>query len=616
MKARILAAALLTALCGSPLGAQTATDPRFGEVVEVTVVNVDVYVTDNNGNRVSGLKKEDFVVLEDGKPVQVTNFEAVQGRPAPAAPGAPLPSPPSNPPAAAAPSPARPASPEPALSLVVFVDNLHISPDNRTRALEQIRKFLATNVRSGDRVMLASHGLGLHTRQTFTDDPAAIDSALKEMEGLPAFGVQAATARQEALRTMLTLFGLEGCDNDVVDPVESYAEQMRAEALKTLGALTLMVNSLSGVPGRKAMLYVSDGVPVTPGEELFQALYELCSGGAERAGISVGYLSEKIGRGTAPGGGNSGEGSASGTAEGVTGIGYGAPQALLDAQSYSLVRQFADLTAHANAHRVTFYTLQAGGAGVRAAASDGARGGERLLQMMTVQQTQTTNYQGSLHAMAAETGGRAMLDVNNFLPELARMQEDFSSYYSLGYNPAQLGQGKQHRIEVKVKRPGLRVRYRQSYRDKPLLERMVDRTLAALLHGLEDNPLAVSVEIGDQVQGEDGKLAVPIQLKIPLFKLTLLHQEGSYNGKLRLLVATRDARGASSPVRQVEVPLEIPRKEVLSAMGQHYLYNVTLRMAPGEQRVAVAVHDEVSARTSYLSRGVTVGQAAGKSNGR
>ncbi|HSG41158.1 MAG TPA: hypothetical protein VLE27_16080, partial [Thermoanaerobaculia bacterium] len=263
-----------------------------------------------------------------------------------------------------------------------------------------------------------------------------------------------------------------------------------------------------------------------------------------------------------------------------------------------------------NAHRVTFYTLQASGLRGFASADAGMEGDERLLQLMTVQQAQTTNHQNSLSVLAADTGGRAMLNVNNFLPELARMQEDFSSYYSLGYNPAHLGQGKQHRIEVKVKRPGVRVRYRQSYRDKSLQERMVDRTLAALLHGMEENPLAIAVEIGDQIPGEDGRFSVPVQLKIPIFKLALLNQEGTYHGKLRLLVATRDAKGGTSPVRQVEVPLKIGNKEVLNAMGQHFLYTVTLKMAPGEQHVAVAVHDTVSAWTSYLSRGVTVGGAA------
>ena len=66
-----------------------------------------------------------------------------------------------------------------------------------------------------------------------------------------------------------------------------------------------------------------------------------------------------------------------------------------------------------------------------------------------------------------------------------------------------------------MKRPGLRVRYRPSYRDKPAVEKMVDRTLAALLHGIEDNPLDVAVEIGDLTPAEGGEYAVPYGSRSP-----------------------------------------------------------------------------------------------------
>src|SRR5947209_2836247 len=48
------------------------------EVVDVSVVNVDVYVTDRQGKRVPGLAKNDFEMFEDGKPVAITNFYAVE----------------------------------------------------------------------------------------------------------------------------------------------------------------------------------------------------------------------------------------------------------------------------------------------------------------------------------------------------------------------------------------------------------------------------------------------------------------------------------------------------------------------------------------------------------
>src|SRR5437588_10930651 len=50
---------------------------KFGSQVDVNVVNVEVYVTDANGKRVDGLQRGDFTLLEDGKPMQIVNFDAV-----------------------------------------------------------------------------------------------------------------------------------------------------------------------------------------------------------------------------------------------------------------------------------------------------------------------------------------------------------------------------------------------------------------------------------------------------------------------------------------------------------------------------------------------------------
>ena len=578
---RSLASLALLLAASAPVAAQ-----GFGDVVEVNVVNVEVYVTDKAGNRITGLGKGDFEVLEDGKPVEITNFAAV-ARPVPTLPGPAA----SGAPQAATAAPAAPApeaTSEDWLNLVVLVDNLHLRPEHRTRALEQIRQFLARNVRPLDRVMLATYGLGLEVRQPFTGEPAALDTALQGIEKLAAPGIQTDQDRRSALRTMFSIHELNPCSYEMMTPIESYAQQTRDQALRTIGALKFLVNSLAGIPGRKAVLYVSDGLPSTPGEELFQVVYEVCGGGAATSGLSTADPFAREIRAPASGG-------------------YPAQQALMDAQKYSVADRLQDLTAHANANRVTFYTLQASGLGGFAAASADFDPGERVLQLMTVQQVQTTNLQNSLASMASDTGGRAILNANDFLPDLGRMREDFSVYYSLGYTPAHTGDGRQHRIEVKVRKPGLQARYRQSYRDKPVAERVVDRTLAALFHGIEDNPMDIAMEIGDPVRSEDGNWTVPVRLRIPLFRLTVVNRQGAYEGKLRLLVITGDGQGGTSPPRQVPVPIQIPSKQVLNAMGKYYLYSLTLKMPAGDQRVAVAVRDELSAATSYLTKRVELG---------
>src|SRR5579862_2341271 len=48
--------------------------PNYSIAVTVPVVNVDAVVTDNDGNYVSGLKKENFRILEDGQPQEISGF--------------------------------------------------------------------------------------------------------------------------------------------------------------------------------------------------------------------------------------------------------------------------------------------------------------------------------------------------------------------------------------------------------------------------------------------------------------------------------------------------------------------------------------------------------------
>jgi VWFA-related protein len=581
----VLAVAGALPLCGAEKAQPAAPLTSFGASVEVNVVNVEVYATDRNGKRVNDLKREDFTVLEDGKRVEVTNFAAFSsGHDVTASAGGSGST--SDAAASAAPAAAAP-DPETALSLVVFLDDLHLRPEHRVKAVEQIRAFLSRSVRPGDRVMVAANGFGLHLIQPFTEDRTAVDTALKQAESKAPPGQMGDEARRSAFHTLMAMQSINQCALENVRPVETYAAETREEALRTINALTVTISSLAGVPGHRALLFVSDGISVTPGEELFQVLAELCGGSTEPFEMATGNILK-----------------ANRAGGDVTG--YNPRLAALDAQRYSVAKPLEDLAAHASANRVTLYTLQASGLGFSGAGAD-QDPEERRLQSTVVHQIQTNNLKGSLTALAIDTGGRAILDVNDFGPELARMQEDFESYYSLGYTTAHHGDGRKHKVEVKVKRPGLRIRYRPSYRDKPALEKAADRMLTALLHGIEDNPLEVAIELGVQTPDPaTGVWAVPIRLRIPLDKLAILQQEagGARQGRLRLLVATRDEKGVTSPVRQAEVPVELSGRD---APSQHYLYTLILKMPAGVQQVAVGVRDEIAATTSYLSRDIIVG---------
>jgi VWFA-related protein len=70
----------------------------------------------------------------------------------------------------------------------------------------------------------------------------------------------------------------------------------------------------------------------------------------------------------------------------------------------------------------------------------------------------------SLYRLALDTGGRAILNTNNFELGLRQVIEDASTYYLVGYSPTRTEEdGKFHKISVKVKRSGVRVIHRSGY---------------------------------------------------------------------------------------------------------------------------------------------------------
>ena len=148
-------------------------------------------------------------------------------------------------------------------------------------------------------------------------------------------------------------------------------------------------------------------------------------------------------------------------------------------------REFEQLTAAANANRVTFYTVDA--MGLRTFtyndASQQTPGAGAFVDQIHFQ-----NLQAPLQMMAEETGGFAVINTNDFSRGFDKLAGDLDTYYSLGFSPTGVS-GRYHRIEVKLKNKtrGVRVRHREGFRDKPPGTRMAESTLAALHYGYAAN---------------------------------------------------------------------------------------------------------------------------------
>jgi hypothetical protein len=240
--------------------------------------------------------------------------------------------------------------------------------------VRQVRDFLARGL-AGQQVMIVSQDRGrFEVLLPFSADPAAVAAALDEASTLPVHGQESDMARLTAVKTIVTLERQNisqdtPCSPDIVEPVKGYAELTRQEVRGTLQQLAVLVNSLAGVPGRKAVLYVSDGIPLQPGAELFEVLNQICGGGGAVSGL--GWTSQPEFEGTVPKPAEGGVGVPTFDSSVIGPGAYRAQSAALDAASYDLTDELRSLGAHAAAHRVGLYTLQAELPG--AAAADAAR---------------------------------------------------------------------------------------------------------------------------------------------------------------------------------------------------------------------------------------------------
>ena len=533
----------------------------FFESVDVNVVNVDVYVTDKKGNPVTGLTKDDFSVFENGRPVELTNFYAVAGgEPQVQVAGATDLEPGEE---AAVPEASVPIAPLPLvipedqrLYLVIYFDNLFLRPFSRNKVIDNSRRFLLDNIREGDEVMLVTFERSLHVRHPFTSDSRRILEAMDELRELSAFEPRQRTERRDVIR-------LIDSSRDAFEArshVESYAEAIFHDLGTSIKAVKEIVGSLAGLPGRKALLYVSDGIPMTAAEDLFY------------------LIDEKYQRGTT---------------------------SQLAAASYRARRQFNELTSLANANRVKFYTLEA--SGLTAHASLSAEYGQRDTSMISADVMRESNREQPLMVMADATGGQAILNTNDFKSAFERIGSDFGNYYSLGYSPVHAVQGRYYKIDVKVDRPGVEVRHRHGYRDKTPEGRVNDGTRAALIHGAESNPLAIEIRFETEKPSADKSYLLPTLVEIPLSSLTLIPQGNQYRGSARVALGVIGEDGSLSPLHQTSVPIAIPESELDVALTKKYIYEVELRMRPGLQGVAAGVRDDLSGDTSFIRRAVRIG---------
>ncbi|HEX4954365.1 MAG TPA: VWA domain-containing protein [Thermoanaerobaculia bacterium] len=566
----------------------------FGETLKVEVVNVDVIATGEDGEPVTDLTRGDFQLFDNGTEVPITNFFAVEEGRRVTEERLTL----SSPGGEERLETSTPNVDEPPLHLTVLVDQTHLTPFSRNRLLGPLLELLEERMRQGDRVMVATFDKRLAIRQPFTTSAKDIERAVRALADAPTVGMDQDARYRRIVEEMMVIqdAAVEArfsapCPPDLGRAADSYAKAVYDDVKASIQGLSALVDSLAGLPGRKALLHVSDGIPLQPGNEVFALLDQICGGKGFAAGITRGgvdgnetavFDSDALGQGA----------------------GSWAKSLALDFTKYDTTSLFRSVAEKASSQRLVIFSLEA--MGPRGTSGRNIDTSDRRVAFDSVDFLRVAGLQDSLHLLADETGGKALLNTIDWKPALARVADGFDHYYSLGYRPREGSGGKMREIEVKVRRPGVEVRFQRRHQARSQEEQIVDRTLGTLLLGEEDNPLAVELEIGELTSLDGSLHAVPIRLRIPLAKITLVLQDGAHVGSLRLHLAARDRAGKVAPLRTADIPLKIPAEQLEAARSRSFLYEVKMLMREGDHQVAVGLTDTLGATTSYLLAAVPV----------
>jgi VWFA-related protein len=236
-------------------------------------------------------------------------------------------------------------------------------------------------------------------------------------------------------------------------------------------------------------------------------------------------------------------------------------------------------------------------------------------QIQAAQRERVVAEQSTLFSLAADTGGRALLDSNDLTTGMTNAQRDLQSYYILAYqSPDSTKDGRYRRIEVKLKPElsarNLRLDYRRGYygeKDYKAFsaldkERQLDEALRA---GDPFTDIPVGVEINWFRNGK-GRAFVPVTVKLPGSVIPLAKKGGAETTQFDFIGSLRDARGASVALVRDEVKIKLPQEKAKQVMQRHLVYDTGFSVTPGAYRFKMLVRERSSGKVGTFEVKFTV----------
>lgn len=520
------------------LAQERPTPPAFVSEMTINNVTVDVKVVDPQAVPVSGLRKPDFRIMEDGKEQTVTNFLAVTGGQV-----------------AESPEGAVVGLPEPR-QIMLFFDLYELTEPDKTTVLQSIRDQIAVGLPPAEVVAVVSYDGKLRVHTPPTSSVEKLMTALKEVDRLPATGLQRqirlSTFRTDDMRTGRSYGGYEfrHAQN------EEYWNEMRRIVGAVQSAFAAALDRFAVAPGaRKVVVLVSPGFPR-----------------AENVPI---YRTYDFFRDTSPS----------------------------EYRNVGLLERAAQLASELE---YTLFALDP--SGVSNPDMDASRSRPiGFADVANVKFWREADRKDNLIQAAHLTGGEAVFTADGGAA-LADVERLTSNFYSLAFQPDHAGDGKEHKLRVEVVgHPEYLLTHQQSYVDRPAEQRDAERTRAALLTGEAQNPLGIELVL-DKPAGKFRLGAqrmkvytISAELRIPYARLTMLPRGSVAWGQVQVVVVVTDDNGNLSDLAHRRVPIELPSEKLNEAQQRGFFaYRFTFEVEGGKRSMRIGVDDVLAHTTSAV----------------
>jgi VWFA-related protein len=562
---------------------QQAQRTAGGESSEVRAILIDVVVRDKEGNPVTDLAASDFELFEDGVKQEIGSMTPVIGpqRPAPRAGNASNGA--STPPASTAPAtPAQPAAPQ---VIALVFDRL--TPEARAFARKAALGYVGEGATANNTIAVFGVDLSLILFQPFTRDASLLRKSIStagerassqygstRSEGNAA--QQQATHSAQQANDATTNAASTGGANVASAAQEAQFAQMQSQMIQQFGALErdqqgyatsnalmAIVSALKAIPGRKSVIFFSEGLSIPPN---VQRQFISVIDAANKANVSI-YPMDAAGLRT--------ESPLKETQEGIN----AASRTRMDG---TLLRD--------DQNRPMTEALERN---------------EDLLR---------ADPHSGLGTLADQTGGFLIANSNDLRGGFERIDVDMRNYYVLTYVPKNTRfDGKFREVDVKVRRPGVQVRARKGYfavretsSGAPTLNYEAP-AMAVLEQSPPPNAFPVRAVALRFPEAKRVDL-VPVLVNVPIGSMTFRESgdKKSFGSDFTVLVRFKDDAGVVVDKVSQHYQLAAPADQLDRAKSGDVLFYREPVLYPGVFTMETVVYDAFASKASVRVQTVDV----------